>query len=100
MTGITNIRCGNMVNAFTASHRAVMTIKTGTHDLRMVDRNGRDRRPGRWKFLMTGIAHITRGNMRCALATGRYTIMASDTVTNKRRMINSSDGCPGISGMT
>ena len=99
MTGITHIRGGYMVRRHATGNGAVMAIETDAHDLRMVDCDGGYWRPGRREFLMTGIAHITRGNMRCALATGRYPIVTSDTVTDKRRMINSCHGCPGIGAM-
>ena len=99
MTGIANIRRWYMVGTFATGDRAVMTIKTGAHDLRMVDRRCGYRCPGCRELLMTGIAYVTRSNVRCALATGRYAIVTSDTVTDKRRMINSSDGYPGIGAM-
>ena len=59
MTGITNIRGWNMVSALATGHSAVMTIETGTHDLRMIYRSGVYRRPGRREFLVTGIAYVT-----------------------------------------
>ena len=36
---------------------------------------------------MAGITNITAGDMRCALATGRYTFVTKHTVTDKGCMI-------------
>ena len=63
MTGITNIRRWNMTGTLATGDSTVMTIKTGAHDLRMVDRDGRDRCPGRREFLMTRIAYVTGRDM-------------------------------------
>ena len=99
MTGITHIGGWNMVRRFTTGNGAIMTIKTRADDLRMIHRDGRDWCPGRREFLVTGIANISTGYMRCALATGRYPIVTSNTVTDKRGVINSKRRCPGIGSM-
>ena len=63
MTGITNIRRWNMTGTLTTGDSTIMTIKTGTDDLRMIDRNGRYWCPGCREFLVTGITDIATGNM-------------------------------------
>ena len=76
-----------------------MTIKTGTHDLRMVDCDGGYWRPGRREFLMTRIAYVTGRDMVSGFTTGRHPIVASNTVTDKRGVINCKRRCPGIGSM-
>ena len=100
MAGIANIRRWNMVGTFATGHGAVMTIKARTHNLCMVDRDGRDWCPGCREFLVTSIAYVTRGNMRCTLATGCYPIVASNAVTDKRGVIHCKCRYPGIGSMT
>ena len=63
MTGITNIRGWNMIGTLTTGNGAIVTIKTGAHDLSVIDRNCRNRYPGCRELLMAGIAYITTGNM-------------------------------------
>jgi hypothetical protein len=87
MTSIADITGRKVVDTLATGDGAIMAIKTGPHDLRVVHRGCGYRHPRRWKYLMTGIANITAGDMRCALATGRYSIMTKHTVSDKRRMI-------------
>ena len=77
-----------------------MTAKTGADDFSMIYRGGGDRGPARREFLMTGIAKITGRDMISVLTTGRYAIVASDTVTDKCRMVNCDNRRPGIGAMT
>ena len=89
-----------MTGTLTTGNRAIMTAKTGTDDFSMVHRSRGNRGPARREFKMTGIAKIAGRDMIGILTACRYTIVASDTVTDKRRMINCCGRCPGIGAMT
>lgn len=55
----------------------------------MIHRGGCDRSPTGGKFFVTGIAHITAGDMTCAFPAGEDPIVTSNAVVHKRRVIYS-----------
>ena len=100
MTGVTHITRWDMVATLTAGDRAIMTIKTGADDFRMIHRRGSNRRPTRREFLMTGITHITARDMTGIFTARRRPIVTGNTITDKRGVINGEGWYPGIGAMT
>jgi len=88
MTGVTDIRCINVVRGFTGSRYAIVTAETGTNHLTMINCTTGHRNPWRWTRLMTGIAQICCIDVVHRLTAGGGSIMAADTGTNHLRMVN------------
>ena len=100
MTGITDVTGGDMTCTLAAGNGAVVTIKTGADDFRMIHCNSGYRNPGGRKFLVTGITYITAAYVCRTLAAGCYPIVTSNTVTHKCRMVHRNSRHPGSGSMT
>ncbi len=88
VAGVTRVGSINMRGSFAARDRAIVATDTSTYCLAVVYGAGGNRRPTGREFFMAGIAHIAAGNMPRVLTAGRYTVVATDTVADKRRVIN------------
>jgi hypothetical protein len=88
VAGVTRIRGINMRGSFATRDRAIVATDTSTYCLAVVYGAGGNRRPVGREFFMAGIAHVAAGNMPRVLTTGGHTVVTTDTVVDKQRVIN------------
>lgn len=87
MTGVTGVGGINMATALTAGCCSIMTTRTDTNDLRVVNSTGCNRCPGCREHCMARIAGIGGIDVTCTLTTGGGAVMAAKAVVHKTAVI-------------
>lgn len=77
-----------MADTLALGQRAIMTIKTRAHGLRMVNSRCRNGNPRYWPNLVTGVTQVTGWYMVHSPARGYRTIVACHAIADDMLMIN------------
>lgn len=99
MTGITGIAGIDMGRRFSGGDNGVVAINTVTDHLTVINPVTQHRRPACRQLVMTGITLIGTVDVRRRFATGIAAVMATDTVTDKCRVVHHCRQ-PGRNDMT
>jgi hypothetical protein len=94
MTGVTGIRCTDMVCGFTTGAHTIMATDTGAVDLAMIHRGWRHWRPVRREYGVASLAHIGTIDVIGRFTAGGDPIVTALAVTRHFTVLHRDHRCP------
>lgn len=88
MTGFTGQGALDMTDGTAAGGEIIMTVDTGAADGTVIHPGIENRRPGRRRLVMAGIALVGAAYMSDALATGRDAVMTGNAITTETAVVD------------
>jgi hypothetical protein len=95
MAGFTSIGAVNVISRFSSRDGSIMATGADTDYLGMIHGRGRHWSPIGREFFMAGVTLTGAVDVAGIFTTGRHAIVTTDTVADKRCMVDNSNRRPG-----